>query len=203
MKAFYSVLAGVVLVSGVTIWVLATRQAEPASVPPLRSSEAVPEPAVPVEPQRRATAGAAPDAAGELPSAAMAEQTAPRGPDLGSPLPRDPALAREVIARLSLSQDAGQVPALARFLEHPAEEVRVAAVQGLVLLGEMAAVPYLRNAAARSETALPGEAALMRNAAELLARGAEPLMRGPIAVPDPATRETLELPPEAASPSEP
>jgi HEAT repeat protein len=55
--------------------------------------------------------------------------------------------AEEAINELIVTYDAAAVPALARFLKHPVAEIRASAREGLVQLGERAAIPYLQEAA--------------------------------------------------------
>ena len=74
--------------------------------------------------------------------------------------------AIEAISELSATYDAASVPALARYLKHKDPEIRAAARDGLINLGERAAIPFLAEAA---KTAPVGEAQSLREAAEFLA----------------------------------
>ena len=58
------------------------------------------------------------------------------------------------------------VPLLARYLESDAADVRAAAIQGLIELGERDAIPYLKIAA--QETKIPEEKTELLKAAEFL-----------------------------------
>ena len=72
----------------------------------------------------------------------------------------------ETIQDLAVTYDAASVPALARFLSNRDAEIRAAARDGLIQLGERAAIPYLQEAARK---AAPEEAQALREAAEFLA----------------------------------
>jgi HEAT repeat protein len=74
--------------------------------------------------------------------------------------------AQEAITDLAVTYDAASVPSLARYLAHPEAETRAAARDGLVQLGERAAIPFLQAAA---KTAPPDEAKALLEAAEFLA----------------------------------
>lgn len=81
------------------------------------------------------------------------------------PLPSGEA-ARTAITELAITYDAAAVPELARFLTHPDPEIRTAAREGLISLGERAAIPWLKDAA---RTAPAEEAIALKQAAEFLA----------------------------------
>ncbi len=74
--------------------------------------------------------------------------------------------AHQMIETLTVTYDAASVPSLARFLAHTDPEIRAAAREGLVQLGERAAIPFLEEAA---KTAPGDEAVALREAAEFLA----------------------------------
>jgi hypothetical protein len=120
-----------------------------------------------------------------LPPAASAAPSAARPPTSSNPPvetaaavsihdvapPADTALlsgeaALEAITDLAVTYDAASVPALARYLAHPDAETRAAARDGLVQLGERAAIPFLATAA---KTAAPDETKALLEAAEFLA----------------------------------
>ena len=93
----------------------------------------------------------------------VVEGPAPAAPDISLPTGD---IARDAITELSITYDAAAVPALARYLKHPDPDIRAAARDGLINLGERAAIPFLEAAA---KTALADEAVLLREAAEFLA----------------------------------
>ena len=74
--------------------------------------------------------------------------------------------AQEAISELSSTYDAASVPALALYLKHSDAEIRAAARDGLINLGERAAIPFLEEAA---KAAPADEAIQLREAAEFLA----------------------------------
>ena len=74
--------------------------------------------------------------------------------------------AQEAITDLASTYDAASVPALARYLGHSDPETRAAARDGLIQLGERAAIPFLEAAA---KTAPAEEAKALHEAAEFLA----------------------------------
>jgi len=107
------------------------------------------------------------------PTPAVARQTtlAPTPPTSISS-PTAPALlqgdaARNLINDAWAEYDPAQVPVLSRYLAHPDPEIRAAAREGLVQLGEPAGIPVL-EAAARNATD-PEESHALRKAAEFLA----------------------------------
>jgi len=74
--------------------------------------------------------------------------------------------ALQAIDELTVTYDAAAVPDLARYLKHADPEIRAAARDGLINLGERAAIPFLQEAA---KTASAEEATALREAAEFLA----------------------------------
>lgn len=112
------------------------------------------------------TGPSTPLAAGD---AAPAPATSPAR-DETPPPPGEASTGREqtleAIQELAVTYDAASVPALARFLSNADAEIRAAARDGLIQLGERAAIPYLEEAA-RHATA--EEANALREAAEFLA----------------------------------
>ena len=142
---------GLLVVLSVTGWFLTHReQVTPApSVPPAR------------------------DAAKTLPVAARQVALTPPPGGVTSPAPPAPPVlpqgeaALEAIQTLATTYDAKEVPALARYLESSSREVRAAALQGLIQLGDGAAVPYLKAAA--DKTMDTQEQSDLLKAAEFLA----------------------------------
>lgn len=72
----------------------------------------------------------------------------------------------EAIQTATATHDVGMVPLLARYLESDAAEVRAAALQGLIQIGERDAIPYLKLAA--QETKIPEEKIELVKAIEFL-----------------------------------
>ncbi len=132
---------------------------------PLRQPEATPP--VPLSPK---TAPASPPPAQEgilspIPTAeaeADADADEPNGETDGAAFQR----ILEQIEELAITYDAASIPALAGFLTHPDARVREAAREGLVTLGEAAAIPHLKTAAQHAKA---DEAKLLEDAAEFLA----------------------------------
>jgi hypothetical protein len=94
---------------------------------------------------------------------AEASSAAPATPP--SPLLNGDA-AQEAISDLAATYDAASVPSLARYLKHADPMIRSAAKDGLINLGERAAIPFLQEAA---KNAPADEAVSLREAAEFLA----------------------------------
>jgi hypothetical protein len=82
----------------------------------------------------------------------------------------EPALEkREILAEIedaAVSYDPAELPRIRPYLEHADGEIRAAAMDGMVVLGDAAAVPMLRDAAAR--LASRQEAEKFRQAAAFL-----------------------------------
>jgi len=101
------------------------------------------------------------------PSPAMAD-----GPGKGDAIASSPNAEAALeptlqkIEDLAITYDVAAIPALAAFLAHADPRVREAAREGLIILGEDEAVPYLKAAA---QKAPPEEAPLLKEAAEFLA----------------------------------
>lgn len=70
----------------------------------------------------------------------------------------------EFIHEAAISYSAEELPKIQPFLQHPDPEVRAAALQGMITLGDAAAAPLLRNAAQFAISA--EEAAALRQAAD-------------------------------------
>lgn len=94
---------------------------------------------------------------------------APPNPDRPRP-PRLPAshgeAVMDAIQTATATHDVRMVPLLARYLESDAADVRAAALQGLIELGERDAIPYLKLAA--QETKIPKEKVELVKAIEFL-----------------------------------
>lgn len=78
--------------------------------------------------------------------------------------PREDIL--EEIEQLSVSYDAKELPKIEPYLLHPDAEVRKAALNGMIALGDSAAAPLLRKAAAKAPT--PQEAVSLIEAADFM-----------------------------------
>lgn len=72
----------------------------------------------------------------------------------------------EAIQTATATHDARMIPLLARYLESDSADVRAAALQGLIELGDRAAIPYLKTAA--QETKIPEEKIELTKAIEFL-----------------------------------
>lgn len=70
------------------------------------------------------------------------------------------------IEQLSVTYDAKELPKLEPYLLHPDPEVRKAAMNGMVVLGDSAAAPLLRRAAEKAPT--PQEAVALTEAADFM-----------------------------------
>lgn len=70
------------------------------------------------------------------------------------------------IHEASIQYEPSQISVIIPYLAHPEKEVRLAAVDGLIVLGERAAADHLREASMRLED--PREAVIFLDAAELL-----------------------------------
>ncbi len=83
-----------------------------------------------------------------------------------APLPLDAPVEAvlESIHEASISYDAKELPRIQPFLLHPEKEVRAAAIQGIIVLGDAAGGPLLRSAS--RQTANPKEALEMLEAAD-------------------------------------
>jgi hypothetical protein len=99
------------------------------------------------------------------PAAPAPEPAPPPSSAASAPLLEGDA-AHEAIADLAVTYDPAAVPDLARYLAHPDPEIRSAARDGLVQLGERAAIAPLEAAASRA--ADPDEASSLREAARFL-----------------------------------
>lgn len=70
------------------------------------------------------------------------------------------------IHEASIQYEPSQIPVIIQYLAHPEKEVRLAAVDGLIVLGERAAADHLREASKRLED--PREAVIFLDAADFL-----------------------------------
>jgi len=96
----------------------------------------------------------------------------PSKPDAGT-APKQPALTDEERATIlneieqsSVTYDAKALPSIEPYLLHPDPEVRQAAMNGMIVLGDAAAGPLLRNAAGKAPN--PKEAVALGEAADYI-----------------------------------
>ena len=148
----FLLLAGLLLITCLVAPLFIRSRSEPPASPPPSVPRPVSAPSIPA-PDPAASAPAATDTVAGAPAPAAA------------PLLNGDA-AQEAITSLAVTYDAASVPALARYLSHSDPEIRAAARDGLVQLGERAAIPFLEAAA---KTAPADEAKELREAAEFLA----------------------------------
>lgn len=87
-----------------------------------------------------------------------------------APAPLPPGTDRQVILQAiheaSISYDPVDLPRIQPYLSHPDPEIRVAALNGIVVLGHASGAPLLRDAANRAVSSQ--EAALLREKADYL-----------------------------------
>jgi hypothetical protein len=97
-----------------------------------------------------------------------AEMNRPLGPPPGAtrPQPAPDAEVLEILSRAATSYDAAELPTIEPYLRHSSPEVRQAALDSVIILGDAAGAPILRAAAATSET--PAEADKLLKAAAFL-----------------------------------
>jgi hypothetical protein len=130
-----------------------------------------------------------------------------------APLPADAPVERvlAVIEEASISYDPKELPRIQPFLLHPDPEVRAAALNGILVLGDAAGAPLLRAAA--KQTAVPQEAVKLLETADylelpsasLLPPGKKGLARPAGAIkrlpPDQRIQQRRAAPPETAAPA--
>lgn len=125
---------------------------------------------------RRGGDDSAPAAAGQPPPGRREQPSQPaRAPELPETTPRNPepgggpaaAETRDAILaeieQLSVTYDAAELPKIEPYLLHPDPAVREAAMNGMIVLGDSAAAPMLRKAAASAPN--PREAVALEEAA--------------------------------------
>ncbi|QJE98779.1 hypothetical protein [Luteolibacter luteus] len=86
-----------------------------------------------------------------------------------APAPLDDARRAALLAEIeqfSVSYDAKELPKIEPYLLHPDAEVRKAAMNGMIVLGDSAAAPLLRKAAEKAPT--PQEAVALTEAADYM-----------------------------------
>ncbi|HAL70857.1 MAG TPA: hypothetical protein DCP71_03700 [Verrucomicrobiales bacterium] len=117
-------------------------------------------------PVKTPTVTSQPSAGDALSSGAVAEVPLSQAPATVAPVKTPDAKPQilETIQDAAVSYDAKELPKIQPFLLHPDPEVRAAALQGMIDLGDAAAAPLLRAA---SQLALsPEEALALKQAAD-------------------------------------
>lgn len=152
MKASARILVALAVIAALAAVFLKTTEVRPipsvsGSAAPVAGTQAPLPAATPVVEREQTTREAPAQAPSELPLLS------------GAP-------AIDAINELAATYDAASVPALARYLKHGDSQIRSAARDGLINLGERAAIPFLEAAA---KTAGNEEAKELHDAAEFLA----------------------------------
>lgn len=91
---------------------------------------------------------------------------APRNGNNTNTLPAFPVGKEDILAVIheaSVTYDPRQLPKIAAFLHHPDAQIRQGAIDGMIVLGDSAAAPLLREAAQSASS--PQEAVALENAA--------------------------------------
>ncbi|MEM9237968.1 MAG: HEAT repeat domain-containing protein [Verrucomicrobiota bacterium] len=83
----------------------------------------------------------------------------------------------EELVELSTTQSPSAIPRIAAYFEDPNPEIRAAAIESIVQLGETAAIPYLLKAAESATS--PEEAMAFKDAAEFLELPPDELIHPP------------------------
>jgi hypothetical protein len=139
------------------LWLLAP---EPSSLPESADTVSAPTPNLPTP--AVTPAPPPPSEPPALAETAPAEPTVPqaspplRGPlriRAGEPIPElfPHQAERDAIQRLASTYDPARIPEIAAYLSHADATVREAARNGLIQLGDAAAIPHLRRARAETE----------------------------------------------------
>lgn len=187
MKHYALVLVALIILSGASIWLVASRPT---------ASGSLPRPAGETASRKAASAASARLEAASV-TTPLEDEAAPAPPansasaaDAIVPLVTDPQEAKALIRGLASTFDPAETATLLRYLEHPHAEVRLEAASGLVMLGDAAAVHALRLAAEKADArqASP-EGATLREAAEILASAQA---GGPRISPTPAIERTIQ-----------
>jgi hypothetical protein len=130
-------------------------------------------PDTPLPPKQPVAAASSAHASNTHPSAPPQPDKAPSPPVAApfmapAPLPigTDRQVILEAIHAASISYDPVDLPRIQPYLSHPDPEIRVAALNGIVVLGHASGAPLLRDAANRAVSSQ--EAALLREKADYL-----------------------------------
>ena len=99
-----------------------------------------------------------------VPGQANPDSAATATPAAATTLPEAKPEILESIHEAAISYSAEELPKIQPFLLHSDPEVRAAALQGMITLGDAAAAPLLRNAALLATS--PEEATALRQAAD-------------------------------------
>ncbi len=151
-------------VCGLLVVLFAFRAGGPDRTPPLPAA------AAPREAASRASAPTDTPSAGASPAAAPAVAVTP------APVAQAVPQILEAIHEASISYDAKELPKLQPYLIHPDAEVRAAALDGVLVLGDAAGAPLLRQAASTLKD--PREAVKYLDAAEYLELPSGSLLAG-------------------------
>lgn len=185
MKPYALALLAIVGLTSLGIFLIARKSVAPAggpvivAPPPKIAPPTVPtlEPPAPAhEAARRQAATTAsrppattPQAVGS-PNATDAATLAIAEADSNNGAGPDPvATGKALIQSLVAANNPGNVPAIARYLEHDNAELRQEAVLGLLALGEKSGAPFLIAATVKART--PEEADAFKEAADFLTKG--------------------------------
>ncbi len=192
MNRYVMLLFALVLATAGLIWGVASRPPIPPKIP--QSVRPSPPQAQSPEPNRVITNSPPANTPAPPPAATPESEETDSVPFLIS----DPEKAKARVRQLAATFDETHVAELARYLNHPASEVRGAALEGLVLLGDSSAVPMMLAAAevAEKDPTKGTEAVALREAAKLLAnpqKGVERMPKQPLTrTPEIQVRNPLE-----------
>jgi hypothetical protein len=171
MKRYVLILLSLVLVTTGLIWGVASRPPVPTRIPasPVRTSVDKPNENVVLPPSAL------------LNTRSPLAQTTTEETGLALPRISDVAKAKDRVRQLSTTFDEAHVAELASYLEHASADVRDAALEGLVLLGDSSAIPLIRATATLTESdpSKGAEAAALWSAVKVLSdaqKGGEPKM---------------------------
>lgn len=179
MKPYVLALLAIVGLTSLGIFLIARKSVLPKNAPVIVSPapKITPPPAPTLAPRDPAKETARQEAAARHAAASTPATNTPTAS--GAPAPAvaiagangdaatDPVAAgKAIIQSLVAADNPGNVPAIARYLEHENEELRQEAVMGLLTLGEKSGAPFLIAATVKART--PEEAEAFKQAADLL-----------------------------------
>ena len=150
-RHFLTSIAASLVLGGVLVFALRSKTKEEAPGPPFAAS--------PPSVSTKANSRPAP------PHASSGEDDADKADEVALTDPEREALLAE-IEQLSVTYDAKELPKIEPYLLHRDPEVRQAAMNGMIVLGDTAAAPLLREAAKKVPT--PQEAVALTEAAEYM-----------------------------------
>ena len=199
MNRYVMLLFALVLATAGLIWGVASRPPVPPTIP--QSVRPSPPLAQYPEHNRAITSSQPANTPPPTPDAKPGSEETDSVPFLIS----DPEKAKARVRQLAATFDEAHVAELARYLNHPSADVRGAALEGLVLIGDSSAVPMLSAAAevAEKDPTKGTEAVALREAAKLLAnpeKGMERMPKQPLSMtPEIQVRNPLETANTASS----